>query len=188
MSFKQNTIVKGESMFQFFESIDIYILFFIQNYFKNSFLDKFMPLITKLGNFSILWIILACLFICTKKYKRIGIMIFISIFLCGLFGNIILKPLFKRVRPFELLHFTQLLISAPKDFSFPSGHTMTSFASATVIISQNKKCGIHALILAFLISFSRLYLFVHFPSDVIIGAIIGCILGILSVKFYNKFC
>lgn len=174
-------------MLQFLESIDIHILFFIQNHFKNSFLDKFMPLVTKLGNGAILWIIIACILICIKKYKRIGIMIFISIFLCGLAGNIILKPLVKRIRPFDLLHFTQLLISAPKDFSFPSGHTMASFASATVIISQNEKWRICTFILAFLISFSRLYLFVHFPSDVITGAVIGCILGIISVKIYNKF-
>ncbi|WP_304160600.1 phosphatase PAP2 family protein [Fusobacterium ulcerans] len=64
---------------------------------------------------------------------------------------------------------------------------MASFSSSTVIISQNKKWGIFAFILAFLIGFSRLYLFVHFPSDVIIGAFIGCILGIISVKLYNKF-
>lgn len=174
-------------MLQFFESTDIHILFFIQNHFKNSFLDKIMPLITKLGNVGIFWIALACFFILIKKYRKIGIMIFISIFLCALTGNIILKPLVKRIRPFDLVHFTQLLISAPKDFSFPSGHTMASFASATVIISQNKKWGMYAFILAFLIGFSRLYLFVHFPSDVIMGAVIGCILGIISVKLFNKF-
>jgi len=174
-------------MLQFFESTDIHILFFIQNHFKNSFLDKIMPLITKLGNVGIFWIALACFFILIKKYRKIGIMLFISIFLCALTGNIILKPLVKRIRPFDLVHFTQLLISAPKDFSFPSGHTMASFASATVIISQNKKWGMYAFILAFLIGFSRLYLFVHFPSDVIMGAVIGCILGIISVKLFNKF-
>ncbi|MDU1912115.1 phosphatase PAP2 family protein [Fusobacterium sp.] len=174
-------------MFQLFESTDVYILFFIQNHFKNSFLDKVMPLITKLGSLGIFWITLACFLILIKKYRRIGITIFISIFLCALIGNIILKPLIKRIRPFDLVYFTQLLISAPKDFSFPSGHTMASFASATIIISQNKKWGIYAFILAFLIGFSRLYLFVHFPSDVIIGAIIGSILGIFSIKLYNIF-
>lgn len=174
-------------MLHLFEPIDIQILFFIQEHYRNSFLDKIMPLITKLGNIGVFWIILACFFILIKKYRKIGIMMFIAIFLCALTGNIILKPLVKRIRPFDLVHFTQLLISAPKDFSFPSGHTMVSFASASVIISQNKKWGIYAFILAFLIGFSRLYLFVHFPSDVIIGAVIGCILGIISVKIYNKF-
>lgn len=174
-------------MLHLFELIDIQILFFIQEHYRNSFLDKIMPLITKLGNIGVFWIILACFFILIKKYRKIGIMMFIAIFLCALTGNIILKPLVKRIRPFDLVHFTQLLISAPKDFSFPSGHTMASFASAAVIISQNKKWGIYAFILAFLIGFSRLYLFVHFPSDVIIGAVIGCILGIISVKIYNKF-
>lgn len=174
-------------MLHFFKSIDIQTLFFIQEHHKNSFLDKFMPLVTKLGDVGILWIVLACIFILMKKYRKLGIMIFISIFLCALIGNIILKPSIKRIRPFDLVHFTRLLISAPKDFSFPSGHTMASFASATVITSQNKNWGICAFILAFLIGFSRLYLFVHFPSDVIIGAIIGCTLGIISVKIYNKF-
>lgn len=174
-------------MFHFFESIDIQILFFIQEHYKTSLFDKLMPIITKLGNIGIFWIILACICIFIKKYRKIGIMIFISIFLCTLVGNIILKPLVKRIRPFELVYFTQLLISAPKDFSFPSGHTMVSFASASVIISQNKKWGIYAFILAFLIGFSRLYLFVHFPTDVIIGAFIGSILGVVSIKIYNKY-
>lgn len=174
-------------MFQFFESTDIKILFFIQEHHRNLFLDKFIPLVTRLGDLGFFWITLACIFILIKKYRKIGIMIFIGIFLCALTGNIILKPLVKRIRPFDLINFTQLLISAPKDFSFPSGHTMASFSSSTVIIFQNKKWGIFAFILAFLIGFSRLYLFVHFPSDVIIGAFIGCILGIISVKLYNKF-
>lgn len=174
-------------MFQLFESIDIKILFFIQEHHRNFFLDKFIPIVTRLGDLGFFWIVLACIFILIKKYRKIGIMIFIGIFLCALTGNILLKPLVKRIRPFDLVNFTQLLISAPRDFSFPSGHTMASFSSAAVIISQNKKWGTCAFILAFLIGFSRLYLFVHFPSDVIIGAFIGYILGIISVKLYNKF-
>lgn len=174
-------------MLHLFESTDIQILFYIQEHHRNLFFDKFMPLVTKLGNVGIFWIVLACILMVIKKYRKIGIMMFISIFLCALTGNIILKPLVRRIRPFDLVNFTQLLISAPKDFSFPSGHTMASFASAAVLFSQNKKWGICAFILAFIIGYSRLYLFVHYPSDVVIGAVIGCILGIVSVKLYNKF-
>ena len=104
-----------------------------------------------------------------------------------LIGNIILKPSIARVRPFNINTSIQLLITAPVDFSFPSGHAMSSFAAATVIFCYNKRYGIGALILAGLIAFSRLYLYVHFPSDVIIGTIIGILLALAAVKIMNKF-
>ncbi|MGL4875433.1 MAG: phosphatase PAP2 family protein, partial [Clostridium sp.] len=106
--------------------------------------------------------------------------------LCFLVGNVFMKNFFMRPRPCWIDSSVNLLISIPTDFSFPSGHSMCSFAAATVLYSMNKKIGIASLILAFLIAFSRLYLFVHYPSDVLVGSIIGILLGIISVKILNK--
>lgn len=92
-------------------------------------------------------------------------------------GNLILKNLVARSRPFSLNTTVNLLISAPTDYSFPSGHTMASFVAAMILYHTDKRLGIPALMLAFLIAFSRLYLYVHFPSDVIAGALIGAAIG-----------
>ena len=92
--------------------------------------------------------------------------------------NVTMKPLFARIRPYDyqLEHFgrtIQLLVATPHDFSFPSGHTLASFEAATVLLINNRKLGIPAMILAVLIAFSRLYLYVHYPTDVIFSVFMG---------------
>ena len=113
-------------------------------------------------------------------------MLFIALLLCAIVGNLTLKPLVARIRPFNSKPLIDgLLIKEPLDYSFPSGHTMCSFAPAVVLYYMNKKAGICAVILSTLIGFSRLYLYVHYPSDVASGAVIGIILGTLSIYLYN---
>ena len=98
-----------------------------------------------------------------------------------------MKPLIARTRPFDANNLKDiLLIKAPKDYSFPSGHTMASFAAATVLIYMNRKVGIVAMVLAVLIAFSRLYLYVHYPSDVFAGMIFGILSAIISIKLLAK--
>ncbi len=154
--------------------IDFSILNFIQENIKNTLLDKIMVFITSLGNMSIIWIIIGICLLISKRYRKYGIMLFIALLLCAIVGNLTLKPL-----------VDGLLIKEPLDYSFPSGHTMCSFAPAVVLYYMNKKAGICAVILSTLIGFSRLYLYVHYPSDVASGAIIGIILGTLSIYLYN---
>lgn len=103
-------------------------------------------------------------------------------------GNGVLKNLFQRVRPYDLENaLVQVpLIAKPGDWSFPSGHTLASFEAATVLMIRDKRFGIPALILACLIAFSRLYLYVHFPSDVLAGAILGIFFGFLGVLIVGK--
>ena len=102
---------------------------------------------------------------------------------CLLIGNLTLKPLVARIRPYDVAGFDQLLIGKLSDYSFPSGHTLASFAAATVLVVMDRKWGVVALIIATLISFSRLYLYVHFPTDVLAGFVIGVIISLLCVKF-----
>lgn len=167
-------------------NIDNSILDFIQNNLRSSILDKIMILITSLGNAGIIWILIALLFISIRKYRKYGYIILGSLALCLILGNITLKNLVGRIRPFNANEKLNLLIiSAPQDFSFPSGHTMCSFAAATVIYNMNKKAGVLAIILSILIGFSRLYLYVHYPSDVLVGMIIGILLGYISIMLYK---
>ncbi len=168
-------------------ALDHLILDWIQEVFRSDFLDALMPLITALGNKGILWIVITLVLFCFKKYRKTALTLTIALVLSLIIGNFILKPLVGRIRPFEANGFTNLLIPSPKDFSFPSGHALSSFAAASVLLMENKRLGIPAMILASLIAFSRLYLYVHYPSDVLAGILLGILCGFLSKKALKFF-
>lgn len=150
-------------------------------------LDKLMIFVSATGNLGIIWIFFGTILLFFKNYRKCGICVLLSLLLCLIVGNITLKPLIARTRPFNIDKTISLLISAPTDFSFPSGHTLSSFASATAsVYSKNKYIYIPAFIYAFLIAFSRLYLQVHFVTDVLAGVILGLILGFISIKTTEK--
>jgi len=157
----------------------------IRNYLRCSFLDAIMPFITKLGSAGAIWIVVAFAFLNSTKYSRFGFMLIISLLACLLLGNLTLKPLVERTRPCDMNTVIQLLIARPTDFSFPSGHTMSSFAAACVIWNANANMGIVAFVLASLIAFSRLYLYVHYPSDILAGIIIGVFISVVVIWFFN---
>ena len=178
-------------MFEFIQNIDFIILNFIHNNLTSPFLDGVMTFITTLGNSGAIWIIITVLMLFSKKYKKTGIMMTIGLVLCMLIGNVFLKPYVARLRPFQIAEGINLIIKTPHDFSFPSGHTYSSILSGVIIFTRHRKEGIYALLLAILISFSRLYLYVHFPSDVIAGATLGVLTAIFSIKltlylFHNE--
>lgn len=152
--------------------MDFNILYFIDK-LHNGVLDKIMIFFTSLGDAGIFWIILALILIGFKKTRKCGILILISLFIGVILGNGIIKNLIQRQRPCWIDNTIELLIKNPSDYSFPSGHTLASFEAAVMIYLHNKKWGMAALILALTIAFSRLYLFVHFPSDVLAGALLG---------------
>ena len=149
-------------------------------------LDSFFSNITVLGNAGMIWIIACIMMLCTKKYRKNGILFAISLVCCFLLGNIFLKNVIARERPCWINTDIVLLIANPKDYSFPSGHSMHSFVGALSIWYANKKWGIVAFILAGLIAFSRMYLFVHYPTDVIIGITIGLLVTFLVHKIGKK--
>ena len=165
--------------------LDFIILNAIQDSLKNPVLDKIMVFITRLGNGGILWIMIGVLLLCTKKHRRLGILIAIGLALDLIFGNFILKPLIARERPFTYDENILLLITAPKDFSFPSGHTLASFTTALTVYKIYKKWGIFLIVLSSLIAFSRLYLYVHFTSDVIAGIFFAILFSWGAEKLYS---
>ena len=167
---------------------DFGILYFIQDHLRCAFLDAVMPYITYLGEAGTIWFVAAIILLITKKYRRYGVMMVCAMALGYLTGEIVLKGIVARPRPFSVDDTVALLIHAPSGFSFPSGHSVSSFAASAVIFRADKRIGIPALILAALIAFSRLYLFVHFPTDVLAGIFIGAAFGVLTVIIGEKIC
>ncbi len=166
---------------QFIQLVDESILNFIQDNLRCGFLDFLMPILTSLANGGAIYIAIAFVMLLIRKTRRNGLMLAMSLIIGLVVCNLILKPLVARPRPFSDSEIA-LLIGKPDDYSFPSGHTTAAFEAATVFMLTNKKAGIVFLIFAFVMAFSRLYLYVHFPSDVICGMIIGTLSGIISVK------
>ena len=152
--------------------MEIAILDWLQANIVCPALTPVMSLITTLGNEGLIWVILIAL-LCIKKETRLfGAIAAVALALDVIFCNGILKPLIARPRPFTVTDIA-LLIEMPTGFSFPSGHTASSFAVATAICFWSRRWGIAALVLATLIAFSRLYFYVHYPTDVLAGVILG---------------
>lgn len=175
----------------FAESFDLPILDWIAGTFHCAFLDFVMPLITVLGDAGIFWIAVAVVLLFFPKYRKIGLSMGAALIIGLLVCNVTLKPLIARIRPYDyqLAYFGKeisLLIAAPHDFSFPSGHTLASFEAATALLIGNKKLGIPAMILACLIAFSRLYLYVHYPTDVLFSVGLGIGFAFLGTWLVNK--
>ncbi len=158
----------------------------INEIFSCAFLDTVMPAITKLGDDGIIWIALAVIFLCFKKTRKIGLCMGLALLLNYLLGNVFLKNVIARTRPYNVNTEVTLLIDKLKSYSFPSGHTSSSFAAATAIFICNKKIGVPALVLAAIIAFSRLYLYVHYPTDVLGGAVLGVVVAIFACFMVNK--
>ena len=147
-------------------------LYWIQGV-RNPFLDGVMPAVTFLGNGGWFWILAGAVLLAVPKTRKMGFCVLLSLLLGLILGNGLLKNLIARSRPCWLDESVALLIKVPEDYSFPSGHTLASFEAAVSILLYRRKWGILAVALACLIGFSRLYLFVHFPSDVLGGAVLG---------------
>lgn len=140
-------------------------------------LDRGMIVLSTLGNAGILWIVLGICLCITKKYRRCGVQMLAAIVITFVIGNLILKNLVCRERPCWIDPNVVLLIPRPGDYSFPSGHSMNGFTAAVTLFLYDRRFGIPALVLAALIAFSRLYHFVHFPTDVFAGVFIGTLVA-----------
>ena len=166
-------------------SFDLPVLDWIQANLQSGFMDKFMPFITKFGDHGTFWMIVAALLFIFPRTRKTGLGMAIAMMIGLLVCNVTLKPLVGRIRPYDLqlqeFGITiQLLGERMHDFSFPSGHTIASFEAAVVMLKNSKKLGIPAMILAVLISFSRLYLYVHYPTDVIASVILGTLFALIG--------
>ncbi len=167
----------------FLNSYEIPILDFISEHTKCNFLDTVLPYITSLADAGIFWIILAAVLLIFKKTRKAGFMMGLALIMGLVVGNMTMKPLIARIRPYDVNPDAVLLIERLHDYSFPSGHTLASFEGAGVLmLTHRKTMGYAALILAIIIAFSRMYLYVHYPTDVLAGIILGLLFAILSYK------
>ena len=163
------------------EAFEFEILYAIQKTVGCSVMDYLMTAVSALGNAGFLWIVVDLVMLISKKYRRTGVLLAVGLILGLIFGNVILKNVIARPRPCWIEKNYELLIAVPKDFSFPSGHTMASFISAFVLMGESRKLGFAALAVAVVMAFSRMYLFVHFPTD-IIGGIAVAFLIVAGMK------
>ncbi len=162
---------------------DKHFLLWLQENLRKVWLTLIMRVVTFLGNGGIIWIT-ACVCLCIRpETRRVALTAILSLLFSILVNNAMLKHLVARIRPFEKIQNLTVLIRKPKDFSFPSGHTSSSFAVATVFLALLPHwVGILALIVAVCIAFSRLYLGAHYPSDVLCGAVLGILFGFLALR------
>lgn len=172
---------------QFINSIDISIMSFIRDYFKCGFLDLLMPIISSLGNSGFIWIIVALILIFNKKYRFVGIVTLVTLLTTIILGEGIIKHLVQRPRPSVFLDTTSLLVKIPNSYSFPSGHTSTAFGAAVVLGNYFKSYKSLIFFFACVMGFSRVYLFVHYPSDVVGGMILGIVSYKLVTYLFNKY-
>lgn len=162
--------------------MEIKILDMIQN-LHTTVGDHFFIGITKLGDAGIIWIFLTILLLILPKMRKYGLAMLVGLCIDVIVCNGLLKNLVARTRPCDVNTAIQLLISHPTDYSFPSGHTAASFtAVAALYFSGDKKIWKAAIVLGILIAFSRMYLYVHYPTDILGGALIGIFSGFVGAK------
>lgn len=144
--------------------------------FRTSVLDNFILLITSLASY--VWYILIIGFLINKPTRKLGVILAVAMILQYLVNGGVLKHLFARVRTCNVDTTVELLVKRPKGFSFPSGHSAAAFCAVGVLYGAKiKRLLWPSFILACLIAFSRLYLYVHFPTDVLAGALCGFFIG-----------
>lgn len=173
-------------MMSLIQHFDNYILLCINNNMHGYVMDKMMVFITHLGSGGFIWITIAVLLMINKKYRNIGFMVLGALLLNTILCEGILKHLVQRMRPSTYIPAANLLIPKPSSYSFPSGHAASSFAAAGVLAKYFKGYAFVFFGLASLIAFSRLYLNVHYPTDVLAGIILGLICSKIIIYVFNR--
>lgn len=161
------------------------VLFWIRDNLTCPFLDTVMPVLSSMARHGEIWILLAVVLLCIPKTRRVGLTVGLALAMGYLVGNIALKNLVARVRPYDVAG-VEILVNRLSDFSFPSGHTLCSFEAAVAVWLYHRKWGAVALVFATVMAFSRLYLFVHYPTDVLAGAVLGVGIALLAYWLVGK--
>ncbi|NLO48610.1 MAG: phosphatase PAP2 family protein [Clostridiales bacterium] len=177
-------------LFNLISSTDSSVLLFVQDHVRNPILNPVMIFFSVIGNAGFIWLVLSVYLIVTKKHRQKGFLLLICITLCYVLNDFIIKSLIQRPRPFLYIDELDVLLkrfSASSSWSFPSGHACSSFASAFALYRGFGKKGALFYIPAVLISFSRVYVGVHHPSDVVCGAIVGTIGSAVIVFLIGRF-
>ncbi len=178
-------ILKDGNMFQAIQDIDFYILDFLQTMARSPFWDKFLAFFTSLGD-PFMFVCYAALLLAISKTRRDGLMVSGGMLTGLLVGELLIKNLVRRARPCWLHPEVELLVKNPKDYSFPSGHTMTMTILCIILIYNHPKLAYGLIPAWLLLVYSRMYLYLHFPSDILAGIALGVVIGILTIKITPK--
>lgn len=184
-----------QALFDSFLHFDLSVFEWVQT-IQGGFLDRLMVIITTLGEGGIVFIAVGLALLCTKKYRKAGVAILVALLVMEVGNNLILKTLFARPRPFnldvtqyawwhEIYKFPEL-VKRPTSYSFPSGHTSSAFAAGIALLWYNKKFGIPLTVFAAVMGFTRIYVEVHYCTDVLFGALVGIIYALVGVLIVNK--
>lgn len=177
-------------MLEWIQTLDAGVLLWLQEHLRGGVLDAPLKLLTTLGNAGILWIVLSAVMLCFPKTRRAGLLALAAMGICYLCNDVLIKGLAARPRPFVTVPELWPLVAPPGSWSFPSGHTCSSFAAAGIWCRTLEQTWmkVSAVALAALMGFSRLFVGVHYPSDVLVGMCVG-ILGsqIIYRVYYRRF-
>ena len=149
-------------------------------------LDTIVAAYTSTSDVGQIWILLSIVLAIIPKTRKLGAAVLIAVLLGAIVTSGILKPLIMRPRPCDVNPLVPMIIDRPHGSSFPSGHALSSFAAATALCCFHRKTGVLALVLAALIAFSRLYASVHYPTDVLAGALLGVLLGLAAAALVDR--
>jgi len=170
--------VQMKNYLQSIKNFDASFLNWIQAHTRTDFMDRVMLFFSRLGDRGAIWIIYAVICACSARLRQVGMNLTMCVSASAFLGNFAIKPIFRRTRPCNADNTRSLLLARPGDSSFPSCHTMTSFAAAVVTAWQaGGLMGVTSLVFASMISFSRVYLYMHYPSDVLAGIAFGIVTG-----------
>ena len=166
--------------------MELEILHAIQELHRD-WLSPIMILLSTIGEGGMCWIVASLVLVCIPRTRRCGLTMMASMALTYLLGNILLKNLIARPRPCAIDTSVTLLVPFPSEYSFPSGHTSNGFSAAVTIFGYHRKAGVAALLIAATIAFSRMYLFVHYPTDILGGIILGTLDACLILYAARRF-
>lgn len=179
------------AVFDSFLHFDLSVFQWVQS-IQNPILTAIMVTITTLGEEGIIFIAMGLVLLCTKKYRKVGFTVLAALVIMVVLNNLVLKDIFARPRPFnldpqqyawwfEIYKFPEFGIKVPSSYSFPSGHTSSAFAAAIAVLWYDRKIGIPTTVFAVLMGFSRIYVEVHYCTDVIGGMIVGIVYALVAV-------
>ena len=176
-------------MFSWITDLDVNILYYVQNHLRGETLNKMVQFFTSLGNYGLIWILLTIALILCSNTRKVGIKCAVALIIDLILCNVLLKNIVARTRPYDAYENIRCLLPPQVDYSFPSGHTASSFAvTMPVLLEKDTRFfGKIVLILAIMMALSRIYVCVHYPSDVFCGIILGIFCGVLSCYIINRY-
>lgn len=173
-------------MIEWIANLDFSVLYWIQENIRTEWLDSLCAFLSWAFELGIPWLILGVVLFCFKKTRAAGVILVAAVVLTFFFNELAIKNAVNRERPFTIDPTIPLAIEKPTSYSFPSGHTASCFAAAGALMFTHKKIGIPLIFFAVIMGLSRMYLFVHFPTDVIAGAALGLLMAWVTVLIFRE--